>query len=114
MPIHPSMKELYPKNWPAISKRIRFERAGNRCEWCDAENYKPHSQTGSRVVLTVWRTLDAHRRYGPCYSVALTTLGSPYAPLDRYLACVLEYHQFGIAGAFVATPRWLQICRQTG
>ena len=53
MPIHPSMKERYPKNWPAISKRIRFERAGNRCEWCDAENYKLHPQTGSRVVLTV-------------------------------------------------------------
>ena len=53
MPIHPSMKDLYPKNWPAISRRIRFERAGNRCEWCDAENYRPHPQTGSRVVLTV-------------------------------------------------------------
>lgn len=34
MPIHPSMKALYPPDWPQISARIRFERAGNRCEWC--------------------------------------------------------------------------------
>lgn len=43
----------YPKNWKEISKRIRFERAGNRCEWCGAENYEMHPETGSKVVLTV-------------------------------------------------------------
>ena len=43
----------YPANWKQISKRIRFERAGNRCEVCGAENYQPHPETGSRVVLTV-------------------------------------------------------------
>lgn len=43
----------YPSDWPEISRRIRFERAGNRCEGCGAENYKPHPVTGSRVVLTV-------------------------------------------------------------
>lgn len=53
MPIRPELRALYPKNWAAISKRIRFERAGNRCEWCDAANYWFHPQTGSVVVLTV-------------------------------------------------------------
>jgi len=43
----------YPENWEEISERIRFERANNRCEWCGAENYKPHPVTGSRVILTV-------------------------------------------------------------
>jgi len=43
----------YPDNWQEISKRIRFERAGNKCEWCGAENHKPHPITGSKVVLTV-------------------------------------------------------------
>lgn len=43
----------YPAEWHAISKRIRFKRAGNRCEWCGAENYKPHPKTGSKVILTV-------------------------------------------------------------
>ncbi len=54
MPIHPAMKDRYTKNWPAISKRIRVERAaGNRCAWCDAANGRPHPVTSSIVVLTV-------------------------------------------------------------
>lgn len=43
----------YPKEWKEISKRIRFERAGNQCEWCGAKNHEPHPDTGSMVVLTV-------------------------------------------------------------
>lgn len=31
MPIRPENKARYPKDWPAISKRIR-ERSGGRCE----------------------------------------------------------------------------------
>lgn len=49
----PMDRSKYPPDWEVISKRIRFERAGNRCEWCDAENYKPHPITFSWVVLTV-------------------------------------------------------------
>jgi 5-methylcytosine-specific restriction endonuclease McrA len=56
MPFH---KERYPSNWKQISKRIR-ERAGNRCEWCGSENYKPHPLTGSKVILTV-----AHLNHTP-------------------------------------------------
>ncbi|HZT60968.1 MAG TPA: hypothetical protein VFA21_20355 [Pyrinomonadaceae bacterium] len=43
----------YPKHWHAFSEQIRFERAQNRCEWCGAENHKPHPDTASKVVLTV-------------------------------------------------------------
>jgi len=53
MPIKPENKSRYPKNWKDISKRIRFERANNKCEFCGAENYKPHPITGSKVILTV-------------------------------------------------------------
>lgn len=28
----------YPSDWKTISKRIRFERAGNKCEWCGVPN----------------------------------------------------------------------------
>ena len=28
-----------------FGERIRFERAGNKCEWCGAENRKPHPIT---------------------------------------------------------------------
>lgn len=43
----------YPADWHEISRRIRQDRANNRCEWCGAENYQPHPVTGSKVILTV-------------------------------------------------------------
>jgi len=74
MPISAENKKLYPDNWGEISERIRYERAGNRCEhWtvdrmgdaifetrCEAVNGKPHPETGSTVVLTV-----AHLDHNP-------------------------------------------------
>lgn len=48
----PMDRSKYPKDWKAISHRIRFERAKGKCERCDAENYRPHPVTGSKVVLT--------------------------------------------------------------
>jgi hypothetical protein len=32
MPILPENRARYPADWPEISNRIRFERAGGRCE----------------------------------------------------------------------------------
>jgi len=58
MPIRPENRKRYPADWPAISARVRAD-AGNRCEGspaypdCRAENGKPHTVTGSKVVLTV-------------------------------------------------------------
>lgn len=65
MPIRPENRARYPKDWKAISLRIR-ERAGNRCEGspafpdCRAANGEPHPETGSIVVLTV-----AHLNHEP-------------------------------------------------
>ena len=69
MPSRPENRKRYPKGWKAISKRIRFDRAGSRCECrgecgtdhqaevghnrCNAINYRDHPITGSSVVLTV-------------------------------------------------------------
>ena len=81
MPIHPDTVHRYPPEWPEISKRIRTERAGDRCECsgecghdhrleqyraelgrpeasidpearCQARNREAHPVTGSKVVLT--------------------------------------------------------------
>jgi 5-methylcytosine-specific restriction endonuclease McrA len=49
----PMQRDRYPSDWEVISKRIRFERGGNKCEWCGAENYQPHPITGGKVILTV-------------------------------------------------------------
>jgi hypothetical protein len=34
MPIRPELRPRYPADWPQISRRVRFERAGGRCEAC--------------------------------------------------------------------------------
>jgi len=71
MPIHPENRARYPRNWKEISLRIRFERAGGRCECagecghdhagrCGAVHGLPHPRTGSRVILTT-----AHRDHIP-------------------------------------------------
>lgn len=71
MPIHPDDAKRYPEDWPEISHRIRFERAGGRCECegecghdhggrCEAKHLLPHPVTGSKVILTT-----AHRNHKP-------------------------------------------------
>lgn len=58
MPISKENKVRYPKDWAIRSRFVRFVRAGNRCEFCEAENRKPHPVTGSEVVLTTAHIYD--------------------------------------------------------
>jgi hypothetical protein len=39
MPIKPENQNLYPPDWPMISRRIRMGRANNHCEVCGVRNY---------------------------------------------------------------------------
>ena len=48
----PCNYKKYPSNWNEIRDRI-LRRAKNKCEFCRAENKKPHPVTGSKVVLTI-------------------------------------------------------------
>jgi hypothetical protein len=64
-PIRAENRARYPADWPEISERIRFERAGGRCECAGECGRGTHVGrcpnvhdlaaygTGSRVVLTV-------------------------------------------------------------
>lgn len=38
MPIRPEFRPLYPPNWAVLSRHVRFERAGGRCQGCG----RPH------------------------------------------------------------------------
>ena len=38
MPIRPALRALYPAHWRELSRRVRFERAGGRCQRCG----RPH------------------------------------------------------------------------
>ena len=58
MPIRPENKARYPADWKLRSRFVRFYRAKNKCEWCGAENYKPHPITGSNVILTTAHVYD--------------------------------------------------------
>lgn len=49
MPMNP---RDYPPTWRELSRRLRFERAGGKCEQCGAEHGQPHPVSGKRVVLT--------------------------------------------------------------
>ncbi len=59
MPIRPENRARYPRDWKAISLRIRSERAKWLCEGspaypdCRAAHGEPHPVTGGKVVLTV-------------------------------------------------------------
>lgn len=73
MPITAENRALYPADWDEISQRIRFERAGGRCE-CQGEcghdhdgrcaeiHGQPNTVTGSPVVLTVGHVHHDPRR----------------------------------------------------
>ncbi len=64
MPIHAEDQRRYPVNWKAISNRIRFERAGGRCECeggcglhegrrCGETHGQPARFANGLIVLTV-------------------------------------------------------------
>lgn len=58
MPIRPENRSRYPADWALRSRFVRHYRARNRCEWCGAENGRPHPVTGSTVVLTAAHVFD--------------------------------------------------------
>lgn len=62
-PLRAADRRRYPRDWPEISRAIRFDRAGGQCECtgecgaghegrCEARHGQPHPVTGSLVVLT--------------------------------------------------------------
>lgn len=57
MPIRDENKARYPKDWKAISLRIR-ERAGQKCEKCQAPNGGLISRGKAKDGTHVWRNWD--------------------------------------------------------
>lgn len=52
MPIRKEYRRFYDAQWRALSRRIRFGRAGGRCERCGAIHGWLHPASGKPVVLT--------------------------------------------------------------
>jgi hypothetical protein len=93
MPIKPENRKLYPRDWDAISLRIRRDRAHWHCEQCGAENGAQHPVTGSIVVLTVH-----HKDRNPAHCddgnlIALCQACHLEADQDRHVANRRGCHQ---------------------
>jgi hypothetical protein len=50
LPINRELRWFYPIDWPEISRRVRFERAGGVCERCG----RPHGETVRRLPDGRW------------------------------------------------------------
>lgn len=74
MPIRPENRDRYPKDWPDISRRIRFGRAGGRCE-C-------HGECGRGTHEGRCPNLHGEAAYGTGSRVILTTAHLNHAPED--------------------------------
>lgn len=59
MPVRPELRALYPADWPAISRRIRFDVAGGRCQRCN----RPHLARVLCLPDGRWEDFDARRWY---------------------------------------------------
>ena len=55
MPIRHELRGFYPIDWDQLSRVIRFERAGGRCERCG----RPHGQVISHLGDGRWFDSDA-------------------------------------------------------
>ena len=60
MPIHPDLRPLYPPDWRALANRIKFERAGGRCERCG----RPHGRWVWVIKSGGWLDPDTGERFG--------------------------------------------------
>ena len=94
MPIRPENKARYPKNWPEISASIR-ERAGNRCEKCQAPNGKKIGRgigadvgrywfdgevRDAETGKLLWYQLSQEFEAGPAVKVVLTVAHLDHTP----------------------------------
>jgi len=99
----PFERSCYPDDWDDISDRIRFGRAGGRCECegqcghvhpdgrCRAEHGELHPATGSEVVLTVahWpdddpQNTDPENLHAMCQRCHLSVDAGKHAQKVKY------------------------------
>lgn len=77
----PMNHNLYPPNWNAISEQIRFVRAGNACEWCNAPNRTAIGrQKTNKATWVVWS--DALNDEWYKVEVVLTVAHLDHTPMN--------------------------------
>lgn len=79
MPIRPENRSRYPKDWKAISERIRFKRARGQCE-CSGECGLDHSKEHRGSGLPRCHAWDASRHPVTDSVVVLTVAHLDHQP----------------------------------
>jgi nucleoid DNA-binding protein len=69
MPIRRDLRCLYPPHWPELSRRIRFERAGGRCQACGRPHLVwlrclPHGRWFNEAAQAVFGGITAALAHG--------------------------------------------------
>ena len=78
MPIRREFRPLYPLNWSELSRWVRFERAGGRCQDCGrphlvhvrclpdgARSTRPHGRGATGAAVPLLARPDRRRAYPP-------------------------------------------------
>jgi hypothetical protein len=87
MPIRPELRRFYPRHWPELSRKVRFERAGGRCQSCS----RPHGAT--------LRCLPDGRWFDPEYGTWRNGRGRPAPWPDLIEATFLRTTRVLLAAA---------------
>jgi ribosomal protein S14 len=85
VPIRPENRARYPKNWPEISRRIRFDRAKGKCEQCGA----PHGQVIFRSACGAFYMLDNGATYHADDGTFLGWKKASELPAGRFVRVIL-------------------------
>jgi hypothetical protein len=105
MPIRPEHRWLYPIDWPEISRIVRFQRGGGRCEYCR----RPHGRHVAQLLesdgawwdveIRSWRDGRGRLLRRPPRFIALDAIRMTRRPV--YLATAHLNHDPSFSG-----PRW--------
>jgi hypothetical protein len=84
MPIRPEHRWLYPIDWKQLSTRVRFTRAGGRCDHCS----RPHGCIVHHLGNGIWwDEVQAHWRNGRGRKITPQHSIKPWLSTRVVLAC---------------------------
>lgn len=83
MPINPELKHLYPADWAEISHRIRFQRAGGKCERCGVPHGHFRDEFEAVHDPKTWASLQAQGFIWRATRIILTTAHLDHDPTNN-------------------------------
>ncbi len=92
----PMQRERYPANWKDISKRIRFERAGGKCERCGVSHDVWIVRSALDKARYIWLDeAEGIYKYPDGACIHLSEIPDEY-DINKYTRVVLTTHHIGI------------------